>query len=222
MCPQCCKAYETAYEKLNAELILCPSTECFGVVFRSEEETVDEKQKEDAQEIKLELLRPDDSDRKKLVDAFHASVNKSWGTVDKAFRVVNRPLQTIFEACKARMNKEGRKVKGAEVGANEKLLFHATSRAAAGGIVREGFDMRRAGEAHGTALGPGAYFAVEAATSLGYVKRDGHGGCSMLVCKVLVGEPKRDAVHTTNVFVVNREQQILPVYLLQLQPKGVL
>ena len=228
VCSPCSNAFDRAYAKLRSRLIhQCPKIECQGSMIPLAlygdiaKQPADEKKKEDtaadsSKEIRLEILLATDPERKRIVDMFHKTVDKPRTTIGKVFRIVNKPLLTIFEACKARMDREGRKIGKTEVGANEKLLFHGTTRVAAGGIVREGFDMRRAGQANGTALGPGAYFAADAATSMSYTHTDGHGGLSMLVCRVLVGEPKRDAVHSGNVFVVNREQQILPVFLLHL------
>jgi hypothetical protein len=187
---------------------------------KAEDKKVPDEKKDDPKEVRLVPLNSSDEEYKRAVQMFASGIASGGmlATVSAVYRVISRPLQTAYEACKARMDKEGRQICGMEVGGNEKLLFHGTTRAAVGGIVREGFDMKRAGEAHGTALGRGAYFATDACTSMGYVKRDAHGNNCMLVCKVLVGAPKRDAVHVPGVYVVQKSQQILPVYVLHLKP----
>jgi hypothetical protein len=141
-------------------------------------------------------------------------------TVVDVFRVENSALAAIYGACRARMTREGRTIKAAAVGANEAFpLWHATSRAAAGAIVREGFDAHRAGQAHGTALGAGIYVARDARFSDGYAKPDPRGTCAMLACRVLLGDTggrdsRSDGAASPMQYSVHREQQVLPAFVV--------
>ena len=105
------------------------------------------------------------------------------------------------------------------VGANEQRLFHATTRAASGAIVREGFDAHRAGQAHWTALGAGIYVATTAAFSHGYSREDAAGLRAMFVCAVLLGDASGRDSHGDGTirpaqYAVHREQQVLPTHLI--------
>lgn len=86
--------------------------------------------------------------------------------------VLNPKLREKYDAaCRGLKKEEQRSV----------LAFHGTSDAGITGICANGFDPgRRAGQV----LGPGEYFAPEAATSLGYCR----GGNKMLVCELLLGQ----------------------------------
>jgi poly [ADP-ribose] polymerase 7/11/12/13 len=132
------------------------------------------------------------------------------GSVRQIYRVENRALQSVHEACRLRLEKER-----PEKGANMRHLFHATTRAAAGAIVREGFDAHRAGQAHGAALGPGIYVATRASFSHGYSSEDSGGMRAMFLCSVLLGEPERNSRSSGGEqFVVYRECQVLPSFLI--------
>jgi len=169
------------------------------------------------------------------------------GKVRAIYRVDNPALRAIYEACRERMNKEGRcgnstpkpaglpmnprirrggvAVVGVapddprNVGANEKRLFHATTRFASGAIVREGFDAHRAGQANGVALGPGIYVATDASFSHRYSSEDSVGTRVMLVCSVLLGDTSgRDSRCDSGArpaqYAVHREQQVLPTHVV--------
>lgn len=152
---------------------------------------------------------------------FHRTMPKA--TITDMYRIVNPPLQVLFEACKARMVKEGRFVGNGknqrDLGANEIMAFHATTRAAAGGIIRSGFDLSKAGSAFGTALGTGIYVSPFASFSHGYSSEDTSATRSMLLCRVLLGDTagrdsKSDGSATPSQYVVRREMQCLPSFLL--------
>lgn len=73
-------------------------------------------------------------------------------------------------------------------GANEFLLYHGTSPAAANSIIIEGFDLRMATAGR---LGRGLYFGSSATKANQYASRDAAPGVDrvMLVCRVLMGLP---------------------------------
>lgn len=215
LCTNCLRAYTRAHEKLSksnqkapAEMI-CAMSGCVKAL-EARERQVGGKDAP-ASAIRVSRLKPTDVEYETIASKFGKSVEAKW--IQELCRLDNPPLRAIFEACKARMEKEGR---SGGVGANEALLFHATARAACGAIMREGFDMRRNGSAHGQAYGPGAYFAATAAISHGYSRIDGRNQRCMLLCRVLLGDTSgRDSVAApSEVFVVNREQQILPTYMI--------
>jgi hypothetical protein len=167
---------------------------------------------------RLEKLEPSDSDYKKISAKFQMTVKHK---ITDIFRISNPPLQILFESVAARMAKEGRFIdasKRKNVGANEQLLFHSTSRAAAGGIIREGFDIRRSGAAHGQVLGPGIYLSPNASTAHFYSAADSIAKRSMLVCRALLGDTGgRDSVMSGDEYCVSRECQVLPVWLIHYQ-----
>lgn len=126
--------------------------------------------------------------------------------------------------------------------ANEHYLFHGTSPTGALGIIREGFDIRRAGKRSALLFGPGAYFAEASSKSDEYAAAEEFSGlCAVLVCRVLCGEMYRAlrrldpqagfdervaekydgvlgdreaSVGTYREFVVFREDQVYPEYLV--------
>lgn len=167
---------------------------------------------------RLIRLKGDDPEYGEILNAFGATMDA--GKVHDIFRVENPALKAVHEACRERMERSGRRRRGGkEVGANEKRLFHATTRAAAGSIVREGFDAHRAGQAHGAALGPGIYVATDASFSHGYSSEDSVGTRAMFVCSVLLGDTsgrdsRSDGAARPSQYAVHREQQVLPTHLL--------
>lgn len=207
VCPVCYRAYTRAFEKLEIlDSCVCPEDGCGGRLIKTEAVVAQ------ASGARLLLLKQSDAEHRTVAEKFGKTINPKC--ILSIYRVDNPPLKGIFEACKSRMEKETRYFEGKDIGANEKLLFHATTRAACGGIVREGFDMRRGGQAHGQAHGPGAYFAADAYVSHGYSKLDGRSQRCMLLCRVLLGATGRDSKASGGIFVINREQQLLPTYMI--------
>jgi hypothetical protein len=149
-------------------------------------------------------LAPDDPQYIEVQKAFAATLGAA--VVCNIYRVENTALREIYEACRERLDKGP--------GANERRVFHATTRAAAGSIVREGFDAHRAGSAHGTALGAGIYVADSASFSHGYSSEDSVGKRAMFVCQVALGKQKVNSVTSNGQHVVFREQQVLPTHLI--------
>lgn len=137
--------------------------------------------------------------------------------IERVFKVNNPTLDDMFEACRANLARERRD-------ASEKLMFHGTSRAAAGSISRSGFDIRYSGT-HGQVLGPGIYFAENASYSHMYAEADHGGSQCIIVARVLPGrqglggkKPRPpnyfDTISGGDILAVKREQQGLPVYII--------
>lgn len=119
---------------------------------------------------------------------------------------------------------------------NEHYLLHGTSPAGALGIIREGFDLSRAGSRTGAMFGPGAYFAECSSKADEYAQQDDFSGmCAILCCRVCCGRMQRRlgrdrgeasaafdgvlgdreaSVGTYREFVVFSQQQIYPEYLI--------
>ena len=173
----------------------------------------------------MDKVASSDPAYKMVLDLFGKTLKREW--VTDIFRVSNPPMQMLFEACKARMEKEGRLVKKdkdpqVDVGANEQLCFHATARAAAGSIIRSGFDVSRAGSAFGTALGAGIYVSPFASFSHTYSCEDSSSKRCMILCRVLLGDTtgrdSRSDGHTMpSQYCVRREQQVLPQWVIYYQ-----
>lgn len=153
---------------------------------------------------RLVKLEPGGTEYQEVLARFTASLRPT--EVHGVYRVVNPPLLGLYEACRAQMDKRGK--------ARETYVFHATTRAAAGSIVREGFNAHLAGLAHGTALGPGIYVATEAQTSHGYSKEDSVRLRAMFLCRALLGTAGKHSKPGPGMHVVFREQQVYPAYLL--------
>lgn len=119
---------------------------------------------------------------------------------------------------------------------NEHYLLHGTSPAGALGIIKEGFDLSRAGSRTGAMFGPGAYFAECSSKADEYAAQDDFSGmCAILCCRVCCGRLQRRlgrscgealagfdgvlgdreaSVGTYREFVVFSQQQIYPEYLI--------
>lgn len=158
---------------------------------------------------RLIRLAPTDADGPeyaRVLAVFAASMPKD-AAPRGIFRIENSALRAMYETCRQRMELR-------QVGAREQQVFHATTRIAAGAIVREGFNAHRAGQAHGTALGAGIYVANSAKFSHNYSSEDSVGARAMFICQVLLGASGTDSRTSGDQHVVFREQQILPTYLI--------
>lgn len=210
LCSPCFRAYSRAFEKLGAGAVVCPEGDCKGTMSQG----ASDGEKAPRMGPQMLRLKNTETEFEAIAEKFGLTMDRTW--IVAVYRIENTPLKNVFELCKARIEKEGRTVKGKSIGANEALLFHASSRAACGGIIREGFDMRRAGQAHGTALGPGAYFGGTAEISHGYSRADARNQRCMFLCRVLLGDTTgRDSKSAAGIYVVNREQQLLPTYFIE-------
>lgn len=206
VCKGCFGAYSLAFVRVGADSI-CPDFDCDGSI-ECKEDKKDNKNDAAPRPVKLITVKPSDVDYKKVSDIFMNTMKGYHAAVEKIFRIENDALRGIYEACRDRIKKQ-------RGDANEQILFHGTSRAASGGIAREGFDLRRVGKAHGAVYGPGVYFATDAITSHGYTKEDTKHDRCMLLCSVIIGDSKKgDSYDGKSFFVVNREQQILPTHVI--------
>lgn len=237
MCAPCVTACVRATEKLLGPMEIppvCPIGNCSEMLIAPSRYATKRRI------ARLTRLTFDDADYTDVLNAFGKTMDANL--VSEIYRIDNPALRALHETCRERMNREGRvdrrppeavaKVKAPRrgkaaaaagvapddtknVGANERRLFHATTRFAAGAIIREGFDAHRAGQAHGTALGPGIYVATNASFSHMYSSEDSVGTRAMLVCNVLLGDTSgRDSNGGGDQFAVHREQQVLPTHLI--------
>jgi len=72
--------------------------------------------------------------------------------------------------------------------ANETYLWHGTDRASAESIIKEDFNIKRAGEAHAKALGRGAYFAESASLADHYATPGPDGLHALLLVRAALGK----------------------------------
>lgn len=199
--------------KINDEAFTCPLDNCFGMIADFPEQTMTKIRKKIVSVVKLSQK---DENFIRVADAFAGPSASKHGTIIGIYAINNPALLTLYNTCKELMEKETRVVNGSDVGGNETWLFHGTNRIATGNIMRGGFDIRKSGTANGQALGPGIYFAKDAGTSHSYTDPDIKNIRCMLYCKVLLGDTRgRDCVSSgSSVFVVMREQQIYPAYII--------
>lgn len=101
------------------------------------------------------------------------------------------------------------------------VAFHATARQNSGSIMLGGFDVSRAGSAHGTALGAGIYVATNPKFSDMYAKADIKGDKLMFICDVLPGKNGIHSKKKGDQIVINRECQVLPRYLVYYVKKTI-
>ena len=128
-------------------------------------------------------------------------------TIKRAYQVVNLPQTLLFEQCRERFQKE------AENGGEVVRVFHGTSRAATGSIVKNGFNVTFSGKANGQAYGPGVYTATTPSISYGYTRPDCGKERCMFVCDALPG-PANAHSRSGHVLVLRREQQVNPRWLV--------
>lgn len=101
---------------------------------------------------------------------------------------------------------------------NEALLFHGSSENAMNNIAKHGFDLKRARVG---LFGRGAYFADYSAKSDQYTLRDCGSTKYMLVCRIILGSPKKylfqhNSHSSAPTFEVKKYDSILGI-----RPKGV-
>lgn len=177
----------------------------------------------DAREGWLERLDPAEPEAAAVVARFLRSAGRALRLGVRKRADVGMPLDTIVvaiyrarnpaaellhEQCRARLAREAGAAEAPAL-----TLYHGTDRAAAGAIVRGGFDASRSGT-HGEALGRGIYLSTTASYSMHYAKPDVVGGRAMLVCSALVGVVGRHSAHSGNIYCVRREMQALPLYVI--------
>lgn len=178
--------------------------------------------------FKTVTLQPSSAEYKEIQDLFRQTMARF--EIIKIERIQNKTVWEAFQLCKTHM-----KIKNGGQAVLEKKLFHGTDPKHVDTICEANFDWRVCG-VNGTVYGQGSYFARDAKYSHDYT-----GDCDprfMFVSRVLVGDfaqgsseyrrpPSKDGgdvnlfdscvnnVLNPSIFVVFKEQQIYPEYLLQ-------
>lgn len=224
-CYRCGSAYWRATEKVTAQLrafdsgqdrgqsqdhpIFCFAPDCYQTMIQPTPSPLPGKS--------TLIPIPENSDEYEQATREFLRTLGATPTIERVFRVNNPTLADMFEMCRANLARETRDTA-------EKLMFHGTTRTAAGSISRSGFDIRYSGT-HGQALGPGIYFAENASYSHGYAEADHGGRQCMIIARVLPGRQAHgrdterspnyyDTVSGGDILAVKREQQGLPVYII--------
>ncbi|OWK58307.1 Poly [ADP-ribose] polymerase 12 [Lonchura striata] len=182
-------------------------------------------------ELGFKLIELDCSSEeyKKVKVDFQRTMPKA--PIKKICRVQNPSLWELYQWQKDLMQKSN----GGKA-ADERFLFHGTSKKDIDAICQQNFDWRICG-LHGTVYGKGSYFARDASYSDNYCGTDSNTK-TMFLARVLVGEftlgsshyvrpPMKDSQkfydscvnNSTNpsIFVIFEKQQIYPEYLIEYQ-----
>ncbi|NXJ02401.1 PAR12 polymerase, partial [Psophia crepitans] len=180
-------------------------------------------------ELGFKLIELDSSSEeyKKVKVDFQRTMPKT--VIKRICRVQNPSLWELYQWQKEQMQKcNGGKA------ADERFLFHGTSKKYIDAICHQNFDWRICG-LHGTVYGKGSYFARDASYSNNYC---GEESCTktMFQARVLVGEftvgnssyvrpPLKDKQNfydscvncssNPSIFVIFEKQQIYPEYLIE-------
>ncbi|NXD19140.1 PAR12 polymerase, partial [Spelaeornis formosus] len=180
-------------------------------------------------ELGFKLIELDCSSEeyKKVKVDFQRTMPKA--TIKKICRVQNPSLWELYQWYKDLMQKSN----GGKA-ADERFLFHGTSKKYIDAICQQNFDWRICG-LHGTVYGKGSYFARDASYSDNYCGADSHTK-TMFLARVLVGEftlgssdyvrpPMKDSQNfydscvnnssNPSIFVIFEKQQIYPEYLIE-------
>ncbi|NWI40550.1 PAR12 polymerase, partial [Picathartes gymnocephalus] len=174
----------------------------------------------------IELDRSSEEYTKVKVDFERTMAN---ATIKRICRVQNPSLWELYQWYKDLMQKSN----GGKA-ADERFLFHGTSKKDIDAICQQNFDWRICG-LHGTVYGKGSYFARDASYSDNYCGADSHTK-TMFLARVLVGEftvgcshyvrpPMKDSQNfydscvnnssNPSIFVIFEKQQIYPEYLIE-------
>ncbi|NWV20087.1 PAR12 polymerase, partial [Origma solitaria] len=177
--------------------------------------------------FKLIELHCSSEEYKKVKADFKRTMAKA--AVQRICRVQNPSLWALYQWYKDLMQKSN----GGKA-ADERFLFHGTSKKYIDAICQQNFDWRICGR-HGTAYGKGCYFARDASFSDKYCGADSHTK-TMFLARVLVGEftlgiseyvrpPMKDSQNfydscvndflNPTIFVIFEKQQIYPEYLIE-------
>ncbi|XP_054487221.2 protein mono-ADP-ribosyltransferase PARP12 isoform X1 [Agelaius phoeniceus] len=182
-------------------------------------------------ELGFKLIELDCSSEeyKKVKVDFQRTMPKA--AIKKICRVQNPSLWELYQWQKDLMQKSN----GGKA-ADERFLFHGTSKKDIDAICQQNFDWRICG-LHGTVYGKGSYFARDASYSDNYCGADSNTK-TMFLARVLVGEftlgsshyvrpPMKDnqkfydsCVNNSSnpsIFVIFEKQQIYPEYLIEYQ-----
>ncbi|NXL35712.1 PAR12 polymerase, partial [Glaucidium brasilianum] len=179
------------------------------------------------QGFKLVELDSSCEEYKKVKVDFQRTMPKT--VIERICRVQNPSLWEIYQWYKEQMQKSN----GGKA-ADERFLFHGTSRNYIDAICQQNFDWRICG-LHGTVYGKGSYFARDASYSDNYC-RENSNTKTMFLARVLVGEftlgsssyvrpPLKDnqkfydsCVNNSSnpsIFVIFERHQIYPEYLIE-------
>ncbi|NXP56748.1 PAR12 polymerase, partial [Heliornis fulica] len=180
-------------------------------------------------ELGFKLIELDSSSEeyKKVKVDFQRTMHKT--VIRRIHRVQNPSLWELFQWQKEQMRKNN----GGKA-ADERLLFHGTSKKYIEAICHQNFDWRICG-LHGTVYGKGSYFARDASYSDNYCEEDSYTK-TMFLARVLVGEftlgnssyvrpPLKDnqnfydscvnSFSNPSIFVIFEKQQVYPEYLIE-------
>nr|XP_009942630.1 PREDICTED: poly [ADP-ribose] polymerase 12-like [Opisthocomus hoazin] len=180
-------------------------------------------------EVGFKLIELDSSSEeyKKVKTDFQRTMPKT--VIKRICRVQNPSLWELYQWQKEQMQKShgGR-------AADERFLFHGTSKKYIDAICQQNFDWRICG-LHGTVYGKGSYFARDASYSHNYCWDDSNTK-TMFLARVLVGEftlgcssyvrpPLKDnqnfydscvnSSSNPSIFVIFEKQQVYPEYLIE-------
>ncbi|PVD37099.1 hypothetical protein C0Q70_04093 [Pomacea canaliculata] len=190
----------------------------------------------DNQELLVEALKPENpltaEEYKDVKQKFHMTMSNA--DIVSIRRIQNRTLWDVYHATKRTMER-----KYGLGAANELALFHGTSFKCVEAIQHQNIDPLLAGENVGTIWGKGAYFAIDAKISDNYASSDDDGYRYMFMARVLTGQIAQgardlkrpppldstmpnaladavvDDMNNPRVYVVFRNQQIYPEFLIQ-------
>ncbi|KAM6090739.1 protein mono-ADP-ribosyltransferase PARP12-like isoform 2-T2 [Theristicus caerulescens] len=179
-------------------------------------------------ELGFKLIELDSSseEHKKVKGDFQRTMPKT--IIKRICRVQNPSLWELYQWQKEQMQKSN----GGKA-ADERWLFHGTSKKYADAICQQNFDWRICG-VHGTVYGKGSYFARDASYSDNYC--EDLDSKTMFLARVLVGEftlgsssyvrpPLKDnqnfydscvnSSSNPSIFVIFEKHQIYPEYLIE-------
>lgn len=182
-------------------------------------------------ELGFKLIELDSSSEeyKKVKVDFQRTMPRA--AIKRICRVQNPSLWELYQWQKDLMQKTN----GGKA-ADERFLYHGTSKKDIDAICQQNFDWRICG-LHGTVYGKGSYFARDASYSDNYCGTDSHTK-TMFLARVLVGEftvgssdyvrpPMKDSQNfydscvnnssNPSIFVIFEKQQIYPEYLIEYQ-----
>jgi serine/threonine protein kinase len=136
---------------------------------------------QDVELVELAACAPEFTE---VSDLFHATCSPAEWRIAKIERVQNLPQMHLYETHKRTIEARNR-----QHGANEKRLFHGTTKATIPKINRNSFNRSYCGK-NATAYGKGVYFAVKASYSIDetYSCPDEQGNKYMYLARVAVGE----------------------------------
>ncbi|KFQ97580.1 Poly [ADP-ribose] polymerase 12, partial [Nipponia nippon] len=179
-------------------------------------------------ELGFKLIELDSSseEHKKVKADFQRTMPKT--IIKRICRVQNPSLWELYQWQKEQMQK----INGGKA-ADERFLFHGTSKKYTDAICQQNFDWRICG-VHGTVYGKGSYFARDASYSDNYC--EDLPTKTMFLARVLVGEftlgsssyvrpPLKDnqnfydscvnSSSNPSIFVIFEKHQIYPEYLIE-------